>query len=335
MKKFLSVLFAVALGLAAAFGVSGCKDGGDKLSVYVPDGAPALSVAGINETEAGKRFEVNVIKADTINAYVTGENPQADVAVMPVNAAVKLLGDGKTYRMIGTVTHGNLFLLKKQTEADISSPSALSSLVGKTVGVINLANVPGLTFKTILRDNGVEFNELKDGAAVAADKVNLKDVAATAATPSNSDCQYFVVPEPAATTKVNATQGKLSFAGSLQKLYGGENGYPQAVAVAKNSVIEQHETEISQFIESFSATKSWLMDENTTAQTIVDAIETMTKGDLSHQFTAENLTKTVIANCGIRFESNALGKAEALAFIEKLNAVSNNVWGTPAESFFY
>lgn len=335
MKKFLSVLFAVALGLAVAFGVSGCKDDGDKLSVYVPDGAPALSVAGINETEAGKRFEVNVIKADTINAYVTGENPQADVAVMPVNAAVKLLGDGKTYRMIGTVTHGNLFLLKKQTEADIPSPSALSSLVGKTVGVINLANVPGLTFKTILRDNGVEFNELKDGAAAAADKVNLKDVAATAATPANSDCQYFVVPEPAATTKVNATQGKLSFAGSLQKLYGGENGYPQAVAVAKNSVIEQHETEISQFIESFSATKSWLMDENTTAQTIVDAIETMTKGDLSHQFTAENLTKTVIANCGIRFESNALGKAEALAFIEKLNAVSNNVWGTPAESFFY
>ncbi|MDE7162780.1 MAG: hypothetical protein K2O44_01710 [Clostridia bacterium] len=336
MKKILSLICVLILCIAVSLGVAGCNRGsGEKLSVYVPDGAPALSVAGINRTDAGKHFEVNVVKADTINSYVTGDNPQADVAVMPVNAAVKFLSDGQTYRMLGTVTHGNLFLLKKQTETDIASPAELSSLVGKTVGVINLANVPGLTFKTILRDNGVEFNELKDGAAVVTDKVNLKDVAATAATPSNADCQYFVVPEPAATTKVNATQGKLSVAGNLQTLYGGENGYPQAVAVAKVSVIEKYSTEISAFIESFAATKTWLMDENTTAQSIVDAVDGMTKGDLSHTFTADNLTKAVISNCGIRFESNAVGKAEVLAFMEKFNAVSNNAWGTPADEFFY
>ena len=44
-------------------------------------------------------------------------------------------------------------------------------------------------------------------------------------------CDYFVAAEPAASTRANATG--LNFVGDLQELYGSENGYPQAVIVAK------------------------------------------------------------------------------------------------------
>ena len=336
MKKFFAILFAVVASLACAMTAAGCNKDSGKLKVFVPDGAPALAVAGINDTEAGGYFDVSVVDAGNINAYVSG-NMEADIAVMPVNAAVKLLGSGEKYKMIGTVTHGNLYLMKKEGGQDISATADLKSLVGKTVGVINLTNVPGLTFKVILNDNQLEFNELKDGASAQADKVNLLNVTPQDVVPATADCDYFVVPEPVATTKANATGGKLSFAGDLQALYGGDRGYPQAVAVAKNTVIENHLDAVNAFVTSFGHTENWIASENTSSQDILGAIDKMTKGDLSHMFTADNLTKTVIAHCGIRFEMNETGnKAEVLLFMEKLNAISNNAWGTPDyEKFFY
>lgn len=321
MKKILLFLVTVVLTVACALGVTACNksDDGGKLSVYVPDGAPALSVATLSESPD---FNVNVIDAGTINTKVTGENPQADIAIMPLNAAVKLLGNGEKYKMLGTVTHGNLFLLKKEGQADIASPADLTKLSGKTVGVINLANVPGLTFKVILHDNGIE-------------NVNLVNVTPLQVVPTNSDCDYFVVFEPLATTKISATQGKLSLAGDLQTLYGGENGYPQAVAVAKKSVIENNAAAVDKFIASFAETESWLLSESASPEQIISAIDTMTNGDLQHTFNADNLTKSVIQNCGIRFVAAADCKEEVKTFMQKFNAVSDNAWGAPSDNFFY
>lgn len=322
----------MAVGLA--FGIAACnKVEVGKYSVYAPDGAPALALAQLCLEEKSE-FKINVVNATTISTYVTGANPQADFAIVPVNAASKMLGTGTNYKMLGTVTHGNLFLLKKATGVEITTAN-LSSLVGKTVGVINLANVPGLMLKVILQQNNIPFNQLTDGAEIATDKVNLKDVKATEAIPSNAECDYFVVPEPAATTKINGTGGKLSVAASLQTLYGGENGYPQAVAVAKSSVIESDKKAVDNFIKALKDNQSWINDSNTSAETIVNAIKSKLTADLTPTFSAANLNATVIANCGIRFTSNADGKQSVLDILEKLNAVSNNAWGTPADAFFY
>ena len=333
MKKIIATCAAV-LFCAAATSFAACGDEGESttLSVFAPDGAPALSVARLYECELSEKFDVNIVDANTIQVYVTGENALADIAILPVNAAVKLLGTGENYKMLGTVTHGNLYILKKSSGEEITTAN-LSALVGKTVGVINLANVPGLTFKAILADNGLEFNELKDGAAVAADKVNLKAVEATEAVPSNADCDYFIVPEPAASTKVSASGGALSFAGALQELYEGGDGYPQAVAVAKTSVSD---ADISAFIDTFDDTLEWLLDEDTSSETIVTAVNSlMYKDDYKSTLTATTLTKTVIENSGIGFVSATESKAAVMAYMTKINAVSPSGFGTPSDEFFY
>ncbi len=337
MKKIFVVITTLILCVVCALGISACKrgDSGKSYNVYVPDGAPALSVAGIGAASLSTKFDVKVVKSDTITSYVGGNNPRADFAVLPVNAAVKLLGNGEKYKLLGTVTHGNLFLMKKQGGEDISDREDLAKLTGKTVGVINLANVPGLTFKVILSDNDIPYNELKDGAEVATDKVNLKSVTAQEATPANADCDYFVVPEPAASTKQAATQGKLSFAGNLQTLYGGENGYPQAVAVAREEIASSNKAATDEFIASFASTREWLLSEDTSAESIANAVKSMTEGDMAPTFTAANLSKEVISNCGIRFTDNKVGKIDIQQFIKKLNAVSANAWGEPEEKFFY
>ncbi|MGN1061170.1 MAG: ABC transporter substrate-binding protein [Candidatus Coproplasma sp.] len=338
MKKFLAILCAAVMTVGLGLGITACnKSEASNYKVYAPDGAPALALAQLC-AEENSGYDISVVNSSTITNYVTGENPKADFAIVPVNAAVKMLGNGQNYKMLGTVTHGNLFLLKKESGEEITS-SNLSSLAGKTVGVINLANVPGLMLKVILQQNSVPFNQLTDGAEIATDKVNLKNIsdeeAKTAINPTNSECDYFVVPEPAATTKINATQGKLSVAASLQTLYGGEGGYPQAVAVAKTSVIENDEKAVESFIKALKDNQTWINDAATSAETIVTAIQSKMSGDLAPTFTAANLNSTVIANCGIRFTSNSDGKQSVLDIISKLNAVSNNAWGTPADEFFY
>lgn len=338
MKKFLALLFSVILCVACAAGAA-CAKVPDKsaVRVFTPDGAPALSLARnmVDGRYGGDEFPVKVVVADTIINYVSGENPQADICILPVNAAVKALKSGEKYKMLGTITHGNLYLLKKEGGEDITKAN-LSSLVGKTVGVINLANVPGLTFKVILSDNSIEYNELVDGASPSADKVNLINVAATAVLPTNAQCDYFVVPEPAASTKISATGGKLSLAGSLQALYGGENGYPQAVVVVKTELLNSRKKDILEYMNEFGENIKWLEDEATTAETILNKIkDSYYKADTTPAFTAADLTKPVIANCGIKYVKSADCKAEVLAFMQKLNAVSGDAFGAPTDNFFF
>lgn len=346
MKKFLTALLCAVSAFTATFGFSACVNttNTNKLSLYLPDGAPALSVARLMDDEAilDQAIEYSVVSASTIQAFVTGENPTADFCILPVNLASKLLGSGDSYKMLGAVTNGNLFILNKKSpdntgyqSPDISTEN-ISTLIGSRVGVINLANVPGLTFKAILNDNSLAYQELTEGVEYDENKVNLIAIDATQVLPTNDNCDYFIVPEPAATTKVNATQQKLNIAGSLQELYGQDGGYPQAVLVAKNSVISSHNKTVTQLIASFQQNKAWLTAEDTSFEAILNAITShYLMQDTTPTFNANNLNGQVINNCGINFVSSANCKGQVISYIQKLNAITNNAWGNPAQNFFY
>lgn len=138
------------------FETIGENDYNQKVSVYAPDGAPALGIAKLMFENTLKNVEYNIVNPNTVQALVGGVNPKADICVLPVNIAVKLLGDAKKYHLIGTLTHGNLFLLAN-SEQNINGD--LHKLKGQTVGVVNLTAVPGLTFKLILKDKGINYLE--------------------------------------------------------------------------------------------------------------------------------------------------------------------------------
>ena len=336
MKKIFVVFVCFMVAVVSALGFTACSDKDDDIDVYMPDGAPALAMAKLMHDDAsfGKDVDYEVVDASLIQTFVSGENPKADICILPVNLASKVVGSGEVYKMLGTVTHGNLFILKKSGGEDITLEN-LQSLVGKTVGVINLAAIPGITFKLILKDNNLQFNELGNDGAVQTDKVNLKAVTAEEAIPSNSACDYFVVPEPAASTKVKATNGALSFAGSLQTLYGSANGYPQAVLIAKNSLIEKESEFIDKFINAVKQNAEWLLSDSTSAETIAEAVKDNLTDGMSPTFTSANLSKTVIENCAINFVSAADCKAEVNSFIEKIIALNPQLASTVNDKFYY
>ena len=139
---------------------SGLTDASREIDVYMPDGAPALAMTKLLSTDeafGGTDVQYNVVPATTIQTYVSGSDPQAEIALLPVNAAAQLLGTGSDYRMLATLTHGNIYILSaKHTDAQLTKDS-LSALKGARVGCIQLTNVVGLTLQSVLKANGIGY----------------------------------------------------------------------------------------------------------------------------------------------------------------------------------
>ena len=342
MKKVFSGFMALAMSAAMIAALAACTpegkdDAGDALvyTVYAPDGAPALALANaIDKTEG--TFEYHIVASSTIAAQVTGSDPAADFCVLPVNAAAKLLGTGETYKLLGTVTNGNMYFLTTGDNAPVTKED-LSSLTGKTVGVVQLSNVPGLTFQAALKAAGVSYQTLTSETQPASDKVNLKPIqdASSGVTPAGG-CDYYLCPEPAASAKVKGTASSpdpLKPAGSLQAIYGEGEGYPQAVLVAKAEVIASDAAAVGAMIGYMEDSAQFLA--NTPAADVVALLDGKYTEGMTPSLNANNLTDEVIANCSVRFTAAQDCKTAVNAFLAELIAIDPAFTSAVADAFYY
>jgi NitT/TauT family transport system substrate-binding protein len=327
MKKFLTALFGVLIVCASALGFTACGNGGGSIQVYVPDGAPALAIAQLmaEDMQFGKDVDYNVVDADGITSNVTYDDmsKNADLCVLPVNDASKLLGNGAKYKMLGAVTHGNLYIVSATDKAVLTADNFAEEISGKKLGVVQMAKFPGAITKVILSKYSV------------TESVDLQAVQPTEVTGVGSDFDYFVIPEPSASTRLGNANLSLKLAGSLQELYGGANGYPQAVLVAKNSLIESDPEFISDFIAAVAASSQWLLKDEVTSETILNAIRSHYPDPENTAPAFNNLSKSVIANCAVNFTAAADCKAEVKTFLTKLKAVNPDFAAEVADNFFY
>ena len=342
MKKVFSGLMALAMSAAMIAALAACTpegkdDAGDDLvyTVYAPDGAPALALANAIDKTDGT-FEYHIVASSTIAAQVTGSDPAADFCVLPVNAAAKLLGTGETYKLLGTVTNGNMYFLTTGDNAPVTKES-LSSLTGKTVGVVQLSNVPGLTFQAALKAAGVSYQTLTSETQPASDKVNLKPIqdASSGVTPAGG-CDYYLCPEPAASAKVKETASSpdpLKPAGSLQAIYGEGEGYPQAVLVAKAEVIASDAAAVGAMIGYMEDSAQFLA--NTPAADVVALLDGKYTEGMTPSLNANNLTDEVIANCSVRFTAAQDCKTAVNAFLAELIAIDPVFTSAVADAFYY
>lgn len=327
MKKFLTVLLSLAAVFASAFGFSACgKNNAAKIEVYAPDGAPALSVARMmsENLQFGKEVDYHVVDANSITSYVTYENTDknADLCILPVNDASKLIGDGAKYKMLGAVTHGNLYIVSATGSTVLTRENFAAEISGKRLGVVQMAKFPGAMTKLLLNEYGVSDS-------VTAEAVQPAQVSGT-----GTDFDYFVIPEPAASTRVNNANLNLKFAGSLQELYG-ESGYPQAVLVAKSSLVESEPEFIANFMDGMKENATWLLSESVTGETVLNAIKARYPDPENTTPAFNNLSKDVIKNCAVKFEGSADCKEEVKAFLQKLKGVNAGFANEVSDSFFY
>ena len=349
MKKLFMGTMALAMSAAMIAALAACTpenddtgDGGAPdppvYTVYAPDGAPALALANAIDKSTGGSFEFHIVASNTIAAQVTGDMPAADFCVLPVNAAAKLLGTGETYKLLGTVTNGNMYFLTTGDNAPVTKES-LSSLTGKTVGVVQLSNVPGLTFQAALKAAGVSYQTLTSETQPASDKVNLKPIqdASSGVTPAGG-CDYYLCPEPAASAKVKgraSSPDPLKPAGSLQAIYGEGEGYPQAVLVAKTSVIgHSYGAAMAEDMIGYMEGRAQFLA-NTPAADVVALLDGKYTEGMTPSLNANNLTDEVIANCSVRFTAAQDCKTAVNAFLAELIAIDPAFTSAVADAFYY
>lgn len=206
----------------------------------------------------------------------------------------------------------------------------LSTLLGKKVGVLQMNNVPGLTFKAVLNKHGVAWQELTNTGNAAADKVNLIAITDASAVASvDADC--FVVAEPAATAQA---KNGFSIVGNLQTLYGGENGYPQAALLAKTELVETRGAWLDAFAQKVSDSAAWLT--TASGSEIVSAVSAhMADSGMATSLKAPLLTADVLGRCGVRFAYAADIAAQTQTFLEDLISVNPQATKLPNAAFFW
>lgn len=332
-RRFLSIIVGVVLALSCLLG--GCHTAKDEITVYMPDGAPSVALAKMmaNDTDGdGITYKVVAPMPDLIKSKVTSQNAEnnADICILPVLDAVNLLGMEDKYQLLGVVTHGNLYFIAK--DGVCGDGDFLSGLVGKTVGVLQIANVPGLTLKSVLLERGIAYQEVAAVKDKAADKVNLFGITGAADVGAVQGVDVYLIAEPAVSAKVNAPLG-FSIVGDLQSLYGGENGYPQAVVVAKKSLIEKNETFVKEFMRSLGASAAWLSTAN--GESVAAAVHAhLEDKDYTSMLVGSVLTKETLLRCGARFVSATQSKTEILAYLERIRSVDSGKTGTVSDAFF-
>ena len=329
MKKILKIL-CVLFACVCLMTCLACnsEDKGGSFTFTAPDGAPALAVSKfINDNENfddNNNFTYNVVPASTIGKImIKGES---DFIVMPVNAATKLYNSNKdnAYKMVSVITHGNLFIMTK-------GEKSLEELKGKIVGVIGQGNVPDLTFKAILNDAQIEY----ETSEIAIEgKIAIRyfdDASSLIPMLKQGKLTIGLLPEPAATklTKMDASYATRI---DVQELFDSKNkSYPQAVLMAKTSVIESNPNLIKKMQSAFEEGVEWL---NNNIETAVSAVNSALVEGVTPSLAASNIDENVIEGCNIFWQSSVDSKSVVENYIEKLIAVNENSAKMPQDDFF-
>lgn len=231
MKKLVLLLFTTLIVLMCV--LCGCTHG-KELKLYVPDGAPALAVANIiaNGSVGGNVVQSVVTTGeDVVAKCASGE---ADMAVLPTNAAVKICSDRDDYLLFTVNVYGLLYVLGTE------NISSIADLQGETLYSIGLGNTPEYVFKTICdvynvsydANSGIDIKYEADGSTIIPQVLQGK-------------AKFALLGEPAATNLVNkaASQGKTVYRlFDLQQLWqqavqSDSVGYPQASMIVKKDLL--------------------------------------------------------------------------------------------------
>lgn len=292
------------------------------ISVYMPDGAPALGFAKLmhDDNKLGKtELTYTVVDATTIGTYV--QKQTATMAVLPVNAASKLCRAGDKYKMAAVLTHGNLFVIGKGDAA------TLEALKGKVVAVVNRENVPGLTFKSLLKNASIEYVDGNAGDEAAADKVTLVGIDGTGVAAAVATYDYVVAPEPAVTNVTKKTGAKVNM--SLQTLWG-EGGYPQAVLVVKNDLLRD-ETFMTALYSALEESAEWVKTHGADAAT---AVGNHFEEGKQTTLVGPALNKAAVTGCNIRVEKAADAKNKVNDYIAKIREITPDSASVVSDAFF-
>ena len=322
MKKIL--VFILSALLCVSLIGCGTKDSNTQsINIYAPDGAPALALAKLiaEDMQFDKNVNYTIVSASEIGSTVVQKT--GDMVIIPVNAASKIATDGTDYKMVSVNTHGNLYIIGNQAKA------SLSDLKGEVLGVIGQGLVPDLTLRYILQRDNIDY---QIGDTKADGKITLRYFAdASEMIPAlrTNVISFGLLPEPAMTKALSVvTNAAMLF--DLQELWGATS-YPQAVLLAKTSLIESDPEFINAFLQAMDDNVEWLP---LNIETAVTAINSHLKEGIVGSLSASLITSDVITNCNIKVIKATEAKTSVINYLTAIKSVSDISAKIVTDNFF-
>lgn len=222
----------------------------DKINVTVPSGATAISIAKpMKDTLEFNSVPVNyevVPTTDLIVARLTAR--EADFAIVPVNLAAQLYQKKLPYKLTSVVTWGNLFI------ASAENLEGWEALRGKDIYLMGKSLVPDIVFRTLLKTNGLDPD--KD-----MNLIYLSGATELAPNFLSGKAEISMLPEPVLTTvtmKKSDTHIMLDLQEEWNKIYGTDQGYPQAGIFVKEDLINSNPGLVKDYLKVIEEGMTWL-----------------------------------------------------------------------------
>lgn len=245
--KVIKLLVAVLI-TACLFSASACNfsdeeesssDSGSGVTpkkeyVFVmPDGAPVLAAVNLmkNYPEiGGHKMKYMIVPASNIGPEFAGN---ADIAVMPSNAAAKLYNKGIPLNLLSVNIYGVLYMVG--TKDGVITD--LNALKGHVVYNIGEGKTPDLLLKYFLKEAGTEYaagEEPIEGKVVLAYKESAAEVLGLL---KKGVAEYGVLGQPVVSKALKVAENiKVVFDfQSAWKNITGRDSYPQAGVVVKKA----------------------------------------------------------------------------------------------------
>lgn len=322
MKKLILSILIVIVAVAAVSTFAACNKG-EELTLYVPDGAPAMSVAKIinDGSIGGSDFgSQKVTTFITMGEDVTAKcgSGEADMAILPTNAAVKICSANDNYKIFSVNVYGVLYVVGREPIESVND--LVDGQSGKLMYSIGLGNTPEYVFKTICDNKNIEYLEADSNNHYG--KLALRyfsDASEILPLFLKGEADYALVGEPAATQLVNALVAKGLNPGTLdlQTLWkevtnSEESGYPQASLIVKQSLLQDSSFQ-KRLTKSLAANSDFVEEHASELKGILQSAGSSLQVD----FTAE-----IIQRCHLSFTDAYQVKSDIETYLGKFTGMS-------------
>ncbi len=216
MKKFL-IFFLMIL----TFSLYSCKKEETIINIAVPNGAPSLATLNLSYND---NYNVDV-KSGVSNIKAAFLSNDYDFIIAPTNLGIQMYNANKNYKMVSTITCGNLYL------ASNSSLNSIQDLNGKNVVLFGKNTVNDMIVNYVLKGNNVSCN---------IEYVDDLNTAKTLFLADQSDTSYLLAdPQKSAIETNLASQNKTRTFIDIQEEFekiSGTAGFAQASLFVKSSI---------------------------------------------------------------------------------------------------
>ena len=269
MKKKLSLILFVILAMLTFVGcgnnsnpqVNEIIDGNvesKEVSLVVPDGLPAISIAKIikEKPEVKKGYTVNYTIEQSSETLVTSVmKSEPDIAIVPSNVAATAFNKTEgAYEIAGTVGWGSFYI------GSTNATQTIEDLKGKEVYNIGKGLTPDIITRTILKDKGIDPDTDINFSYV--DGVNeLAPIILAGKT------EYAVIPEPALSTVQSKNENfniMLDLNEEWKKINNSEYGYPQATIIVKKELVEKDKEFVENLLNKVKESTEWAYSDKET-----------------------------------------------------------------------